>query len=44
MVGGEAGVRRAAAILSNEIRHTFQLLGVTSPGQLSTEHVRLRAH
>ncbi len=41
MAGGEAGVARAAEILSREIRRTMQLLGVRSIADLSRDHVRL---
>lgn len=42
MAGGERGVQRAADILAAEIRSTMALLGVTSVGELSPRHVRLR--
>jgi L-lactate dehydrogenase (cytochrome) len=41
MAGGEAGVARAAEILSREIRRTMQLLGVRSIADLSRDHVKL---
>ncbi|GAC1589011.1 MAG: alpha-hydroxy acid oxidase [Acidimicrobiales bacterium] len=42
MAGGERGVQLAADILASEIRSTMALLGVTSVGELSPHHVRLR--
>jgi L-lactate dehydrogenase (cytochrome) len=42
MAGGADGVRRAADILSKEIRTTMQLLGVTSVRELGREHVGVR--
>ena len=42
MAGGELGVRRAADILTTEIRRTMQLLGVTVVDDLSRDFVRLR--
>ncbi len=42
MAGGEVGVRRAADILTTEIRRTMQLLGVTAVDDLSPAFVRLR--
>ena len=42
MAGGEVGVRRAADILTTEIRRTMQLLGVTVVDDLSPAFVRLR--
>jgi len=41
MAGGEAGVTRAAEILSNEIRRTMQLLGVRRVADLCRDQVRL---
>ena len=41
MAGGEAGVARAADILSREIRRTMQLLGVGRIADLTREQVRL---
>ncbi len=41
MAGGEAGVARAAEILSREIRRTMQLLGVARIADLSRGQVRL---
>lgn len=41
MAGGEAGVDRAAAILTDQARRTMQLLGVRSIRELSRDHVRL---
>jgi L-lactate dehydrogenase (cytochrome) len=43
MAGGETGVRRAADILTTEIRRTMQLLGVTAVDELTPELVRVRA-
>lgn len=39
--GGQAGVARVLEILSDELRRTMQLLGVTSIAQLRTEGVEL---
>lgn len=39
MAGGEAGVRRAIAILEGGITRTMALLGVTCPQELSPKHV-----
>ncbi|MCV7192027.1 alpha-hydroxy acid oxidase [Mycolicibacterium brumae] len=39
MAGGEAGVRRAIEILSDQIERTMRLLGVTSLDELTPEHV-----
>ena len=41
MAGGEAGVDRAAEILTREIRRTMQLLGVSSVSELKPSHVTL---
>ena len=41
MAGGERGVDRAVDILSREVSHTLQLLGVTRLDQLGPGHVRL---
>jgi len=41
MAGGEAGVRRAAQILSEDIIRTMKLLGVQSVEELTPSHVRL---
>ncbi|MCZ7533095.1 MAG: alpha-hydroxy-acid oxidizing protein [Acidimicrobiia bacterium] len=41
MAGGEAGVRRAAQILTDDIVRTMKLLGVTSVSDLTPDHVRL---
>lgn len=41
MAGGEAGVDRAAEILTREVRRTMQLLGARSIGELKPGHVRL---
>jgi L-lactate dehydrogenase (cytochrome) len=42
MAGGEAGVRRAARILADEVEQAMRLLGVTSLAQISPDMVRLR--
>ncbi len=42
MAGGERGVQRVVELLTAEVRHTMQLLGVTSVAHLGPEHVRLR--
>ncbi len=42
MAGGEAGVQRAADILTKEVRQTMQLLGVTTLDELTPDRVRLR--
>jgi L-lactate dehydrogenase (cytochrome) len=39
MAGGEAGVDRAIAILSEQVRRTMRLLGVTSLAELTPRHV-----
>ena len=39
MAGGEAGVDRAIAILSDQVSRTMRLLGVTSPAELTPRHV-----
>jgi L-lactate dehydrogenase (cytochrome) len=41
MAGGEAGVDRAAEILTAEVRRTMQLLGVRSIDELGPQHVQL---
>lgn len=41
MAGGEAGVQRAADILTQDILRTMQLLGVTTLDELHPDHVRL---
>lgn len=41
MAGGETGVQRATDILTDDIRRTMQLLGVTSIGELRPELVTL---
>ena len=41
MAGGERGVDRAVDILSQEVSHTMQLLGVTRVDQLGPGHVTL---
>ena len=41
MAGGEAGVDRAAQILTTEVRRTMALLGVSGVDQLGPHHVRL---
>ena len=43
MAGGEAGVARAAEILSVEVRRTMQLLGARTVADLGPQHVRLPA-
>jgi L-lactate dehydrogenase (cytochrome) len=42
MAGGEPGVDRAIAILTEETARTLQLLGVRSIGELNSAHVSLR--
>ncbi len=39
MAGGEAGVDRAVEILSEQVRRTMRLLGVTSLEELTPRHV-----
>ncbi len=39
MAGGEAGVRRAVEILSDQLTRTMRLLGVTCLEELSPKHV-----
>ena len=39
MAGGEAGVRRAVAILSGQLTRTMALLGVSCLEELSPKHV-----
>ena len=39
MAGGEAGVDRAIAILSEQVARTMRLLGVTSLAELTPRHV-----
>jgi L-lactate dehydrogenase (cytochrome) len=39
MAGGEAGVDRAIEILSDQVRRTMRLLGVTCLEELSPHHV-----
>ncbi len=41
MAGGEAGVRRAAEILTADIVRTMKLLGVQTVADLNPDHVRL---
>jgi L-lactate dehydrogenase (cytochrome) len=41
MAGGEAGVDRAAEILTKEVRRTMALLGVRTVDELGPQHVRL---
>lgn len=41
MAGGEAGVERAAEILSTEVRRTMALLGARRIADLGPQHVRL---
>lgn len=43
MAGGEQGVDRAAQILTDEVRRTLQLLGVTSIGELTPDRAHLRS-
>jgi L-lactate dehydrogenase (cytochrome) len=42
MAGGEAGVQRAADLLSTGITRTMALMGVTSIGDLTPDKVRIR--
>jgi len=42
MAGGQAGVARAAEILSSQVVETMALLGVRTVAELTAEHVRLR--
>jgi isopentenyl diphosphate isomerase/L-lactate dehydrogenase-like FMN-dependent dehydrogenase len=42
-VDGEAGARRALEMLTEELRLTLALLGVTSPSDLSADHVQRRS-
>lgn len=41
MAGGEAGVRRSAQILTDDVIRTMKLLGVTKVSDLKPDHVRL---
>lgn len=41
MAGGEAGVRRAAEILTEDIVRTMKLLGVRDVSELNPDHVRM---
>lgn len=41
MAGGERGVDRAAAILTEEVARTMRLLGARSVAELTPDHVRL---
>lgn len=41
MAGGEAGVERAATILTEELRRTMRLLGVRTIDELARTHVKL---
>jgi len=41
MAGGEAGVRRATEILTEDIVRTMKLLGVSSVDELNPDHVRM---
>ncbi|MCZ4587621.1 alpha-hydroxy acid oxidase [Rhodococcus opacus] len=41
MAGGQRGVERAIAILSEEIERTMQLMGVRSISELTPDHVRI---
>jgi L-lactate dehydrogenase (cytochrome) len=43
MAGGERGVAKAVQILSDEVRRTMALLGVTSVKELRPEHVSVRS-
>jgi L-lactate dehydrogenase (cytochrome) len=43
MAGGEAGVQKAADLLSAGIVNTMGLMGITSIDQLTPEHVRMRS-
>jgi L-lactate dehydrogenase (cytochrome) len=43
MAGGEAGVQKAADLLSDGITRTMALMGATSISDLTPEHVRIRA-
>ncbi len=43
MAGGEAGVRRAAQILTDDIVRTMKLLGVKNLSELTPDHVKLPA-
>jgi L-lactate dehydrogenase (cytochrome) len=42
MAGGERGVEKAAAILSDEITRTLQLMGVDAVEDLDASHAVLR--
>jgi isopentenyl diphosphate isomerase/L-lactate dehydrogenase-like FMN-dependent dehydrogenase len=42
-VGGEEGARAVLELLRAEIRNTLELLGCSSPGDVTREHVALRA-
>lgn len=41
MAGGQAGVERAAQLLTDDIVRTMKLLGVTKVSELTPDHVRL---
>ncbi len=43
MAGGRAGVARSLEILTSQFTRTMQLLGLTSPSELTPEHARIRA-
>lgn len=43
MAGGQAGVERAAQLLTSDIVRTMKLLGVTKLSELTPDHVRLPA-
>jgi L-lactate dehydrogenase (cytochrome) len=42
MAGGEAGVERLCAMLTDEVVRTLQLLGVHSLAEVGSDQVRLR--
>lgn len=44
MAGGEAGVQRAADLLTRDITRTMRLLGANDLSELTSERVRLRDH
>jgi L-lactate dehydrogenase (cytochrome) len=44
MAGGEAGVQRAADLLTRDIARTMRLLGANDLTELTAERVRLRDH
>jgi L-lactate dehydrogenase (cytochrome) len=44
-LGGEAGLRHAIGLLTEEVSRDMALLGVTATGQLGPHHLlRLRGH